>query len=300
MKLVVPPEADGFRADVFLTNFSAEISSRSMAQKILINQEIPKNHRVKTGDILEFEIPKPLPLEATPEEIPLNIIHEDSDLIIIDKPRGLVVHPAAGHHSGTLVNALLHHSELSGIGGTLRPGIVHRLDKDTSGLMVVAKNDASHLNLAKQLESREMGRTYNALCIGKIKKPRLRIDLPIGRHPRDRKKMAVITNQNSRARTAATNIEVLEHINNFTLVAAHLETGRTHQIRVHMAYIGNPVAGDTTYGILKQQPPFHQGGQILHATNLSFTHPTTNKEMHFSSPLPDYFTEALNCIKLQK
>jgi len=291
VRIIVPPEADGQRADVFLAENSAEIPTRSAAQRLLGKR---KNHRVKAGEVLICEIPAPIPSEATPEDIPLDIIYEDGDLLVINKPRGLVVHPAAGNYTGTLVSALLFHcgSGLSGIGGVLRPGIVHRLDKDTSGLMVVAKNDNAHQALAAQLEARTMGRTYNAIVCGALKKERLRIDLPIGRHPHDRKKMAVLTNPHDgrKTRTATTNIEVLERYGKqFTLIAARLETGRTHQIRVHMAHIGHPVLGDTVYGAKSQQ--FF--GQVLHAKELHFIHPTTGKEMEFNSPWPEYFSKAI-------
>lgn len=293
-QIIIPPEADGFRADIFFATLP-EITTRSAAQKILAQNGINKNRRVKAGEVFTVEIPEPVPLEASAENIPLHIIYEDADLLVIDKQRGLVVHPAAGHATGTLVNALLFHCELSGIGGVLRPGIVHRLDKDTSGLMVVAKTDAAHVALAAQLERREMHREYNAICVGLPKKDRLRIDLPIGRHPRDRKKMAVLTAPGSRARSAVTNIEVLDRFKNFTHIAARLETGRTHQIRVHMAYIGHPVLGDTVYGPSRQ--PFDLSGQILHAVKLQFTHPTTGKDAEFFSPLPIYFKEALQLAK---
>ena len=298
-KIIVPPEADGTRADIFFAALEG-ITTRSAAQKILALNGISKNHRVKAGEVFEFEIPAPVPLEATAENIPIQIVYEDADLLVIDKPRGLVVHPAAGHSAGTLVNALLYHCELSGIGGVLRPGIVHRLDKDTSGLMVVAKNDVAHVALAAQLERREMHREYNALCVGVLKKERLRIDLPIGRHPRDRKRMAVLTASPGqvspgRAREAATNIEVLERFRNHTLLAARLETGRTHQIRVHMAFVGHPVLGDTVYGAARQ--PFGLEGQVLHAVKIGFTHPSSGEEMVFSSPLPEYFNEAIRRIQ---
>jgi 23S rRNA pseudouridine1911/1915/1917 synthase len=315
IEITVPPEAHGLRADVFLADFCEDISSRAAAQRLLFENrvknlgsrgEVPcggsggnaptvlKNYRVQKNDVFSVELPEPVPLSAIAENIPLHIVYEDSDVLVVDKPRGLVVHPAAGHHSGTLVNALLHHCELSGVGGSLRPGIVHRLDKDTSGLMVVAKNDAAHIALAAQLERREVGRTYNAVCMGEVKK-NFRIDLPIGRHPRDRKKMAVIPpHTKTRSRNAVTNIEVLEKFRGFTLIAAKLETGRTHQIRVHMAHIGNPVLGDVVYGGARQ--PFGLTGQILHAVNLRFVHPSSGDEMEFSSPLPKYFTEALSHI----
>jgi len=298
IRLEVPPVADGKRADVFLAENCPEILTRSAAQRILGKD---KNRRLKTGDILTCEIPDPVPGEAQPEDIPLDIIYEDGDLLVINKPRGMVVHPAAGNYTGTLVNALLHHcgEDLSGIGGVLRPGIVHRLDKDTSGLMVVAKNDATHQALAAQLESRTMGRIYKAVVMGALKKESRRIDLPIGRHPTDRKKMAVLTKHTTaRVRPAATEIEVLHRYESrrgkFTLISAKLETGRTHQIRVHMAHIGYPVLGDLTYGTKNQ--PFQLNGQVLHAATLRFIHPTTNWEMEFNAPPPPYFQDVVDTL----
>ena len=324
LHFTVPTEADGQRADIFLaaansmrTNPGEGEITRSAAQRLLAEgrvllgeSAITKNHRVKAGDILICEIPAPVPGEAIPEAIPLDIVYEDGDLLVVNKPRGLVVHPGAGNYTGTLVNALLHYcgDGLSGIGGVLRPGIVHRLDKDPSGLMVVAKNDFAHQALAAQLESRQMGRIYNAVVCGALKKESFRIDLPIGRHPIDRKKMAVLADTrfgtraaSIRAREAITDIKVLERYESnrgrFTLIAAKLFTGRTHQIRVHMAHIGHPVLGDLTYGTGRQ--PLLQklneklGGQILHATQLKFTHPATGREMEFEAPWPEYFQKVV-------
>ncbi|MCL2839217.1 MAG: RluA family pseudouridine synthase [Defluviitaleaceae bacterium] len=288
---------DGQRADVFLTENCAEVLTRSAAQRILGKD---KNRRVKAGEVLTCEIPAPIPDEALPEDISLDILYEDGDLLVINKPRGLVVHPAAGNYTGTLVNALLHHcgGDLSGIGGVMRPGIVHRLDKDTSGLMVVAKNDNAHQALASQLETRRMGRIYNAIVLGTVKKDAFKIDLPIGRHPTDRKKMAVLTHTGHKTRSAMTHIDVLEHYatkrGRFTLIAAKLETGRTHQIRVHMAYVGHPVLGDLTYGA--KRPMFSLDGQVLHAKTIQFIHPTTKQSMEFTSSLPAYFQNALKYI----
>ncbi|MCL1846133.1 MAG: RluA family pseudouridine synthase [Defluviitaleaceae bacterium] len=290
--ITVPPEADGTRADIFLANFTKDILSRSAAQKILTINGIGKNLRVKAGEVFSLEIPAPAPQKAEPEEIPLNIVYEDDDLLVVDKPSGLVVHPAAGHSSGTLVNGLVFHCNLSGIGGESRPGIVHRLDKDTSGLMIVAKNDAAHIAISEQFERNELYREYNALCLGVLQQDRLRIDSPIGRHPRDRKKMAVSP---PRARTAVTYIEVLERFKSHTLVSARLETGRTHQIRVHLAHIGHPVLGDPTYGAARQS--LSRFGQILHAVKVKFIHPSSGEEVAFNSPLPEYFLEALQKVK---
>lgn len=328
LQIKVPPEADGTRVDVFLAAtlrqkdrqnlqelHCVEIT-RSAAQKLLSGQRvrvgvsdkgeseasvrdehgfrcIGKNYRVQAGELVICEIPEPIPSEAVAESIPINIVYEDDFLLVVNKPRGLVVHPGAGNPSGTLVNALLYHCELSGIGGVLRPGIVHRLDKDTSGLMVVAKTDFAHQNLAAQLESRTMGREYNALCVGVLKKDGLKLDLPIGRHPRERKKMAVL----AQSRSAITNIKVLERFKNHTLVSARLETGRTHQIRVHMAHIGHPVLGDKLYGNPKPRPPFDTGGQILHAIKLRFVHPHSGEILNFTAPLPDYFQNAIDTIR---
>ena len=298
-QLVVAEAYNETRADVYLSE-NIDGLSRNTAQRLLSesrvtlnNHPLQKNTRLKTGDILICSIPPPTPYEAKAENISLEIFYEDADIIVINKPRGLVVHPAAGHYSGTLVNALLHHcgNSLSGIGGVQRPGIVHRLDKDTSGLMVVAKNDAAHHSLAEQLANREMGRIYQALCIGRVKEDTQQINIPIGRHPVDRKKMAPITNFGSKGREAVTHIRVLEHLPRFTLVEARLETGRTHQIRVHMAYINHPVLGDPLYGPKKQ--PFNLEGQILHAKALKLCHPTTGAEMNFETPLPDFFIETL-------
>jgi len=308
MLLTVSEAHNDLRADVFLDE-SIEVLTRSAAQRLIsegnvtLNGSLPrKNTRVKTGDIVTCTIPSPAPYEAEAEDISLEIIFEDADIIVVNKPRGLVVHPAAGHYRGTLVNGLLHHcgASLSGIGGVQRPGIVHRLDKDTSGLIVAAKNDGAHQALAAQLASREMGRTYQALCIGRVKLDSQRIDIPIGRHPIDRKKMAAFSKQFicKKSREAITFVQVLERLPRFTLVEARLETGRTHQIRVHLSYLGYPILGDPLYGPKKQ--PFNLGGQVLHAKALKLRHPTTGVEMDFESPLPGYFREALDRARLLK
>jgi len=303
--LLVSESHDNNRADTFLSE-TIEGLTRNSAQrlisegKILLNNcPIQKNTRLKTGDSLACTIPSPTPYEAAPEAIPLDILYEDTDIIVINKPRGMVVHPAAGHFCGTLVNALLHHSgtSLSGIGGVLRPGIVHRLDKDTSGLMVVAKNDKAHQALADQLASREMGRVYHALCLGRIKEDSQTIDLPIGRHPTDRKKMSTIA-RGSKSREATTHISVLERMHRFTLVEARLETGRTHQIRVHLASAGYPVLGDLHYG--PKKPLFKLDGQVLHAKALCLRHPSTGNEMTFEAPLTDYFIDAVGKARVMR
>jgi len=295
----------GTRADAYLAE-NIDGLTRNAAQRILLegravrgNAPLRKNDRLKAGDVVVCDIPPPATYEVTAEDIPLDIIFEDADIVVVNKPRGMVVHPAAGHYGGTLVNALLYHlgPSLSGIGGVMRPGIVHRLDKDTSGLLVVAKNDAAHQALATQLSSREMGRIYQALCIGRVKQDEMRIDIPIGRHSTDRKKMAAITTlrQGGKSREAATNVMVLERMHRFTLVEARLETGRTHQIRVHLAHVGYPVLGDALYGPKKQ--PLGMEGQVLHAKGLRLCHPSTGEVMEFEVALPGYFCEALARVR---
>jgi len=306
-KLAVCDKYIGMRADIFLSESIVGLT-RSAAGKLLAGgyvtcRGVPvrKNDRLKANDIVMCAIPTPATYAATAEDIPLDIIHEDADIIVINKPRSLVVHPAAGHFSGTLVNALLHHcgGSLSGIGGVQRPGIVHRLDKDTSGVMVVAKNDAAHQSLSTQLANRQMGRVYQAVTIGRVKTETQTVNIPIGRHPIDRKKMAVFTRHDGRCREALTHLTVLEQFSRFTLLQARLETGRTHQIRVHLAHIGYPVLGDVVYGPKKQ--PFNTDGQVLHAKLLILRHPRTGEEMVFDAPLPDYFTKAvLKCAGTTK
>ena len=317
VSLVVSEALDGIRADVFLSECVSSLT-RNAAQRLLSEDQVSrcgvplrKNDRLCAGDIVMCIIPPPVPYEVAAEAIPLDIIFEDTDIIVINKPRGLVVHPAAGHETGTLVNALLHHcgGTLSGIGGVQRPGIVHRLDKDTSGLMVAAKNDTAHQALAAQLAAREMGRTYHALCIGRIKQDTQVVDIPIGRHPVDRKKMDAFVSgsgnmrnapmhQGGKSREAITHVTVLEHMPRFTLVEVRLETGRTHQIRVHLSHLGYPVLGDTLYGPKKQ--PFNTTGQVLHAKELQLRHPSTGAAMEFEAPLPDYFVEALAKARVVK
>jgi len=305
MTIIVTEDSANKRVDIFLSE-NIDLT-RSTAQRllseghVLLNQRpIQKNTRLKAGDVITCSMPPPTPYEAVAEDIPLDIVFEDADIIVINKSRGMVVHPAAGHCSGTLVNALLHHcgDSLSGIGGVQRPGIVHRLDKDTSGLMVVAKNDSAHQILAAQLASREMGRVYQAVCIGRVKQDNQRVEMPIGRHSTDRKKMTVLTNHRSKSRDAVTHISVLERLPRFTLVEARLETGRTHQIRVHLSCLGYPVLGDPLYGPKKQA--FGLTGQVLHAKSLNLQHPSTGENLCFDILLPDYFTKALAKARLIK
>ena len=295
MKLIVSAERNGERIDVFLTGQEG-VPTRSFAQKLLaielvkINDKpVAKNYKVAAGDEIHVTLPEPKPYEAVPMEIPLDIIYEDAHLLVINKQRGLVVHPAAGNWDGTLVNALMFHckGELSGIGGVMRPGIVHRLDKDTSGLMVVAKSDAAHIGLSAQLADKTMSRIYNAVCIGNFPHEKLKIDAPIGRHPVNRQKMAVTP---TGGKTAVTLIQTLERFSKHTLVSAQLTTGRTHQIRVHLSHVGYPVLGDEIYGR-------GSSGQILHARELSFVHPVTGEKMTFATPLPEYFANVLDALQ---
>ncbi len=262
---------------------------------ILNGKPASKSDKVKIGDIVEITYPEPVSSEAVPQDIPLDIIYEDDDLLVVNKPKGMVVHPAAGNPDGTLVNALLYHcgDSLSGIGGVVRPGIVHRIDKDTSGLLMVAKNDTAHLKLSEQIKEHSFTREYEAVIIGHLKEQKGSVDAPIGRSKNDRKKMAV-TELNSK--NAVTHYEVLEEYPGFSYVRLRLETGRTHQIRVHMAYLGHPLAGDGVYGG-RNAERIMEGGQCLHARKIGFMHPTTGKYMEFSSPLPEYFTKFLEKLR---
>ena len=287
------------RIDKYLAELDSELT-RSAVQKLIddemvtVNGVVPrKNMKLKEGDKILLTVPEPVPPEALPENIPLDIVYEDDDLLVVNKPRGMVVHPAAGNPDGTLVNALLYHcgDSLSGINGILRPGIVHRIDKDTSGLLIVAKNDFSHRLLAEQIKEHSFTRKYQAVVCGNIKDDSGTINAPIGRHPTDRKKMTV-TLKNSRE--AVTHYRVMARYRGYTHVELTLETGRTHQIRVHMAHIGHPVAGDPVYGgknYLKKLD-----GQCLHAYYISFVHPRTNEMLTLSAPLPQYFTDFLGTL----
>jgi len=284
------------RLDVFIC---AEIDdlSRSAVQKLILEgfvsvneRVVNKNYKLKEMDFVCVKIPQAKPLEVVPKNIPLDILFEDEDVVVVNKPQGMVVHPAAGHYDDTLVNALLFHcgNQLSGINGVLRPGIVHRIDKDTSGVIVVAKNDNAHRFLARQLAEHSMTRVYNAVVYNNFKEDFGIVDKPIGRSVKDRKKMAV-TEKNSKR--AVTHFKVLKRMGTFNLIELRLETGRTHQIRVHMAYIGHPLLGDTVYGPLRQ--PFNLSGQLLHARILGFVHPVSKKYMEFESPIPDYFKKII-------
>lgn len=299
-KIVVDESQSNQRLDKFLSTYFNELS-RSHISKIidekncLVNGKISKaSLKLKNGDVIEIDIPEVKELEIGKEDIPLDIIYEDKDILIINKPQGMVVHPANGHYEHTLVNAILHHChDLSGINGVMRPGIVHRIDKDTSGLICIAKNDKAHLSLAEQLKDHTMARTYVALVKGVIPENSGEINLPIGRDPHNRQKMAV-TRSNSKE--AVTFFKVLQRFSDHTLVECHLKTGRTHQIRVHLSYIGYPIEGDPLYSG-KKYDTLYKNGQLLVAVGLKLIHPSTNKEMEFKIDLPDYFKEVISHLE---
>ncbi|MGI5855158.1 MAG: RluA family pseudouridine synthase [Candidatus Merdivicinus sp.] len=285
----------GVRLDAFLAGKMEK--TRSAVQKlieqgnVLVNgSAAAKNARLREGDQVEAEIPPPETLDVKPQNIPLDIVYEDGELLVVNKPKGMVVHPAAGNPDGTLVNALLFHcgESLSGINGVIRPGIVHRIDKDTSGLLIVAKNDRAHQSLAEQIAAHSFTRIYNAVVYGSLKEEKGTVSAAIGRHPSDRKRMAVLS---SGGREAVTHYRVLERFPGFTLVECRLETGRTHQIRVHMAHIGHPVAGDPVYGPKRCITELR--GQCLHARVIGFVHPSTGEYLEFDSGLPAYFEQFL-------
>lgn len=300
IQLIVSAENSGERADVYVSH--AMDITRSAAQQWLEQgrvvrfngKNLGKSERVTTGDAIVVTPPQPTACEAVAQDIPLNIVYEDDDLLVVNKPKGMVVHPAAGNEDGTLVNALLAHcpDTLSGINGVMRPGIVHRIDKDTSGLLMVAKNDVAHQGLATQIAEHSFTRVYEAVIVGHLKEQSGTVNAPIGRHPVHRKKMAV-TDRNSKP--AVTHYTVLAEYAGYSHIRVQLETGRTHQIRVHMASLGHPVAGDTVYGGSKQ--PSELQGQCLHAKTVGFVHPRTGEYMEFTSPLPEYFQKFLQ--KLQ-
>ncbi len=292
----ITEENAGERTDKFLSTAIEDISRSSIASLcedgmvLSGGKAVGKNYKLRVGDIITVTVPEPKEYEAGAENIPLEIVFEDEHLLVVNKPKGMVVHPAPGNYSGTLVNALLYHcrDSLSGINGVLRPGIVHRIDKDTSGLLIVAKSDKAHIGLAEQIKEHSFEREYEAVLYGRLKEDSGTVDAPIGRHKTDRKKMCV-TYENSK--NAVTHYRVIAYNNGFTHAAMKLETGRTHQIRVHMAYIGHPVAGDPVYGPSKVITELH--GQCLHAKKIGFVHPITKKFLRFDSELPDYFTNFL-------
>ncbi len=299
LEFEVSAENAGERIDKFVSIMSDGAVTRSAAAILIENGSCivnggatAKNYKLKNGDVVSVELPEPENVDIEAENIPLDIVYEDGDLLVVNKPKGMVVHPAPGHYSGTLVNALMYHcrDSLSGINGEIRPGIVHRIDKDTSGLLIIAKNDTAHQSLAAQIKEHSFTREYEAVVCGAVKENGT-VNAPIGRHKTDRKKMCV-TQENSR--NAVTHYEVIESYGNASHIRCILETGRTHQIRVHMAYIGHPVMGDGVYGNGK---PKSLEGQCLHARKIGFVHPRTNEYMEFTSELPEYFVRLLKNLK---
>lgn len=295
---VVDEKDKGTRIDKYLSEM-LEDKSRSFIQGLIekesirVNNKVPKsNYKVKSQDEIEVELPEPEVLKVDPEDIDLDILYEDKDVIVVNKPQGMVVHPAPGNYNGTLVNALLFHcKDLSSINGVIRPGIVHRIDKDTSGVLVIAKNDDSHNFLSAQLKDHSMKREYYAIVEGRLKNDDGVIDKPIGRNKKDRLKMGIVED----GKRAVTHYKVIERYNGYTLIKCILETGRTHQIRVHMASIGFPLIGDPLYGFKRQK--FKVEGQVLHAKTLGFIHPSTKEYMEFESDLPEYFQELIEKLR---
>ena len=299
IRLRASEESKNQRLDAFLAS-SLDGLTRSQATRLIESGEVAvdgkfvsKSYKLAGGEDIAVTLPEPEPVEAVPQDIPLDVVYEDADVIVVNKPSGMVVHPAPGHPDGTLVNALLYHcaGTLSGIGGALRPGIVHRIDRDTSGLIIAAKNNAAHQYLSAQLADHTLARTYECIVVGKLREDRGTVDAPIARHPTDRKRMAVVAG----GREAVTHWEVIARYPGYTHVRCRLETGRTHQIRVHMAYIGHPILGDTVYGAKKEVPGLT--GQCLHAVGLRFLHPRTHEVVELSCPLPDEFTRMLQKIR---
>ena len=295
--LLQTSEADaGTRLDACLARAIEDLTRSAAAKaieegRVLVSGKVPSKSLKLTGnETIEFTPEEPAPIDAVPQDIPLDVVYEDDDVIVVNKPSGLVVHPAPGHPDGTLVNALLYHcgASLSGVGGALRPGIVHRIDRDTSGLIIAAKNDYAHQFLSAQLADHTLARTYECIVVGKLREDRGTVDAPIGRHPTDRKRMAV-TQKN--ARRAVTHWSVIARYNGYTHIRCELETGRTHQIRVHMAHIGHPLLGDLVYG--HKRPEKGLSGQCLHARALRFIHPRTGELVTFTCPLPEYFQDVL-------
>lgn len=293
---IIEAEWDNIRIDRFLSE-QLENVSRSYIQKLIKDgcvtsdgRPVKANYKLKSGVTIEIDIPEPVSLDVEPQDIPLDIVYEDDDVLLVNKPKDMVVHPSAGHMDGTLVNALLYHCKdsLSSINGVMRPGIVHRIDKDTTGVLIICKNDIAHNCIADQLKVHSITRKYRAIVYNNLKDDQGTIDAPIGRHPIDRKKMAI---NHKNGKSAVTHFKVLERFGRFTYVECELETGRTHQIRVHMSSIGHPLLGDEVYGSAKQ--PYKTCGQVLHAKVFGFIHPTTNEYMEFETPLPEYFEDLL-------
>ena len=291
-------EVRGKRLDAYLADSIDDLTRSAAANLIeagavlVCGRAAAKSYKIAGGETVEVTLPEPESIDAVPQDIPLDVVYEDSDVIVVNKPSGMVVHPAPGHADGTLVNALLYHcgESLSGIGGALRPGIVHRIDRDTSGLIIAAKNDAAHQSLTSQLSDHTLGRTYECIVTGNLREDAGTVDAPIARHPTDRKKMAVVPG----GRNAVTHWEVIARYPGYTHVRCRLETGRTHQIRVHMAYLGHPILGDTVYGNKKEEPGLT--GQCLHAVGLRFLHPRTGELVQLSCELPEEFTKMLKKI----
>ena len=299
IRLRASEESKNQRLDAFLAS-SLDGLTRSQATRLIESGEVAvngravsKSYKLAGGEDIAVTLPEPEPVEAVPQDIPLDVVYEDADVIVVNKPSGMVVHPAPGHPDGTLVNALLYHcaGTLSGVGGALRPGIVHRIDRDTSGLIIAAKNDAAHQYLSAQLADHTLARTYECIVVGALREDRGTVDAPIARHPADRKRMAVVAG----GREAVTHWEVIARYPGYTHVRCRLETGRTHQIRVHMAYIGHPILGDTVYGAKKEVPGLT--GQCLHAVGLRFLHPRTHEVVELFCPLPEEFTRMLQKIR---
>ena len=299
IRLRASEESKNQRLDAFLAS-SLDGLTRSQATRLIESGEVAvngravsKSYKLAGDEDIAVTLPEPEPVEAVPQDIPLDVVYEDADVIVVNKPSGMVVHPAPGHPDGTLVNALLYHcaGTLSGVGGALRPGIVHRIDRDTSGLIIAAKNDAAHQYLSAQLADHTLARTYECIVVGKLREDRGTVDAPIARHPTDRKRMAVVAG----GREAVTHWEVIARYPGYTHVRCRLETGRTHQIRVHMAYIGHPILGDTVYGAKKEVPGLT--GQCLHAVGLRSLHPRTHEVVELFCPLPEEFTRMLQKIR---
>lgn len=298
-EFIVIEEEEGDRLDVYLSEQLGDMS-RSYIQKLIKDKKVTVNDKiekakylVKEDDKIIIQIPAPKLLEVIPQDIPIDIVYEDQDVLIVNKPQNMVVHPAPGNYEGTLVNAILYHCKdnLSSINGIIRPGIVHRIDKDTSGLLMIAKNNNAHNSLAEQLKDHSITREYEFICHGVVKEDKITVNKPIGRNPKDRLKMAIVND----GKHAVTHFEVIERYDNFTHMKARLETGRTHQIRVHALSINHPLLGDPIYG--PKNTKFNLKGQTLHARKIGFIHPTTNEYIEFNSDLPEYFTNIINKIK---
>lgn len=300
-EFVIPIENKGDRLDKFISSSDDFDLTRTAVQNLITEgmitvngKKIAKNYVISGGETVSVEIPEPVVLDVLPEDIPIDIVYEDDYLLVVNKPKGMVVHPASGNYTGTLVNALMYHCKdrLSSINGVIRPGIVHRIDKNTSGLLIVAKTDSAHLGLAEQIKEHSFTREYETVIVGRMKEYKGTIDAPIGRHHIDRKKMCV-TDKNSK--NAVTHYEVLEEFREHSYLKLRLETGRTHQIRVHLSYVGHAVLGDDVYG----KPVKDYEGQCLHARKIGFVHPITNEYLEFSSDLPDYFEEQLRKLRMR-